>query len=99
MRIRQSLLQPYIPWTGTLVSWKAQQLGAAVLLLSNLRVRATVDCRGMDQGDVREEMMVGNARRGRKARQPWKQGNTAESCIGGGAITIASLSPHSMIGS
>ena len=30
----------------------------------------------------------------RKARQPWKQGNTAESCIVGGAITIACLSPH-----
>ena len=27
----------------------------------------------------------------RKARKPWKQGNTAESHIGGGAITIASL--------
>ena len=30
MRIRQSLLQPYIYWTGTLVPWKAQQLGAGV---------------------------------------------------------------------
>ena len=29
----------------------------------------------------------------RKARQPWKQGDTSESCIVGGAITIASLSP------
>ena len=92
MKIRQSLLEPYICRAVMRVSLKGQQLGAAVLLLSNLRVRATVDCRGMDQGDVREEMMVGNARRGRKARQPWKQGNTAESCIGGGAITIASLS-------
>jgi len=27
----------------------------------------------------------------RNARQPWKQGNTAESCVGGGSITIASL--------
>ena len=35
----------------------------------------------------------------RKARKPWKQGNTAESCIEGGAITIASLSPHASIGS
>ena len=26
----------------------------------------------------------------RKARQPWKQGDTAESCIGGGAIDAAS---------
>ena len=30
MRIRQSLLQPYIPWTGTQVPWKAHQLGAEV---------------------------------------------------------------------
>ena len=33
MRIRQSLPQPYIPQTGTLVPWKTQQLGAAVQLL------------------------------------------------------------------
>jgi len=30
MRIRQSLPKPYIPGTGILVSWKAQQLGAGV---------------------------------------------------------------------
>ena len=30
MRIRQSLLQPYIPWTGMRVPWKAQQLGPGV---------------------------------------------------------------------
>ena len=30
MRIRQSLLQPYIPWTGMQVHWKAQWLGAGV---------------------------------------------------------------------
>ena len=35
----------------------------------------------------------------RKARQPWKQGDTAASCIGGESITIASLSPHASIGS
>ena len=34
-----------------------------------------------------------------KAGQPWKQGDTAESCIGCGAITIASLPPHASIGS
>ena len=28
---------------------------------SNPRVRAAVDCREMDQGDVREELVVGNA--------------------------------------
>ena len=30
----------------------------------------------------------------KKARKPWKQGDTAESCVGGGAITIASFSPQ-----
>ena len=35
----------------------------------------------------------------RKARQPWKQGDTAELCIRGGAITIASHPPHASIGS
>ena len=60
---------------------------------SNPRVRAAVDCCEMDQGDVREETVVGNA------RQPWKQGDTAESCIAHGAITIASPSPQASISS
>ena len=34
-----------------------------------------------------------------KAEQPWKQGSTAESRIGGGAITIATLPPQASIGS
>ena len=34
-----------------------------------------------------------------KDRQPWKQEDTAESGIGGGAVTIASLFPHAGIGS
>ena len=34
-----------------------------------------------------------------KARQPWKQGDTAESCVGGGAFTTASLSPKASMGS
>ena len=34
-----------------------------------------------------------------KGRQPWKQGNTAESRGGGGAITIASFSPQASISS
>ena len=69
MRIKQSLLQPYIPWTGRLVPWKAQQLGANVWgLWSNPRVRDADDCRQTDGGDVREETVVGNA--WRKPRQP-----------------------------
>ena len=56
---------------------------------NNPRARAAVDCGEADQGDVRVEIAVGNACGG-KAGQPWKQGDTAESSIGGGTITIAS---------
>ena len=35
----------------------------------------------------------------RKARQPWKQGDTAESCIGSGVITVASLFSQASNGS
>ena len=62
MRIRQSLPQPYIPWTGTQVPWKVQQLGAGVQgLWINPRVRSAVDFRETDRGDVSEETVVGNA--------------------------------------
>ena len=47
---------------------------------------------------MREEIMVENAC-GRKAGRPWKEGSTAESCVVGAAITIASLSPHASISS
>ena len=44
------------------VPWKVQQLGAGVWgSWSNLRARAAVDCGETDQGEVREEIMVGNA--------------------------------------
>ena len=66
MRIRKCLLQPYIPWIGTQVPWKVQWLGAGVSgLWSNPRVRAAIDCREMDQGDVREETVMGNASGGK----------------------------------
>ena len=35
---------------------------------------------------MREETAAGYAC-GRKAGRPWKEGSTAESCVGGGAIT------------
>ena len=35
----------------------------------------------------------------RKVKQPWKQGDSAESHVGGGAITIDSLSPQTSFGS
>ena len=64
---------------------------------SSLTVRAVVDCgdrlRGCEGGDC------GGKRLWRKARKPRKQGNTAESRVGGGIIIIASLSPHASIGS
>ena len=96
MRIRQSLLQLYILWTGTQVPWKVQLLGAGVKRYwNNPRSRAVVDCGEMYRGDMREEIVVGNA--WRKAGQPWKQGDTAKSHVGDGAITIASLPPHASI--
>ena len=53
-------------------------------------MRAAVDCRETNQGDVREEKVVGNAGGGK----PGSHGSKAilQSCIGGGAIAIASLS-------
>ena len=58
---------------------------------SNPRVRAAVDGGEMDQGDAREETVVGNACGGKPGS--WKQGDTAESREASGAITMASL-PH-----
>ena len=41
MRLRQSMPQPYIPWTGMQVPWKVQQLGIGVTgLQSNPRATA-----------------------------------------------------------
>ena len=34
-----------------------------------------------------------------ESQAAWKQGDTAESCVEGGAITMTSLSPHAGIGS
>ena len=70
MRIRQPLPQPYIPQTGILDPWKAQQLGAeAEGLWSNPSVRAAVNCRKADQGDATEEIVVGNACGGKPGSQ------------------------------
>ena len=94
---QKSLPQPCIPWTGRRVPWKAQWLGAGVWgVWSNPRARAAVDCAETDQGEVREETVVGNACGGKPGR---RAGDTAESCVGGGAITIASFPPHASIGS
>ena len=60
-------------------------------------MRAAVDCRETDGGDVREENCGGKCL-WRKAKQPWKPGDAAEPHVGGGASTVASLSPHASIG-
>ena len=52
-------------------------------------MRAAVDCRETDRGR-QERGDCGGKCLWRKARQPWKQGNTAESRIGGGAINATS---------
>ena len=62
MGLRQTLPHPYISWTGMLVPWKAQGLGAGVCgVWSDPRTRAAVDCGEMDPGEVREETVLGNA--------------------------------------
>ena len=63
----QTVLEPsYIPWIGMQVPWKVQQLGAGVQgLWINPRVRAAVDCRETDRGDVREGIVVGNVCEGK----------------------------------
>ena len=60
-------------------------------------MRAAVHCGEIDQGDMREE--TGGKCLWRKARQSWKQGDAAESRVGSGAISIASLSSQSSISS
>ena len=90
MKIRQSLLQPHIPWTGTNVPSKVQRVGVGVWgVWSDPRAGAAVDCGGTDGGDVREKIVMGNACGGK----PGSHGSKAIllSHVGGGAITTASL--------
>ena len=56
-------------------------------------MRAVVDCGETDRGDVREETVE------ESQAAICKQGDTAESCVRGGATTIAFLFPHAGIGS
>ena len=96
MRIRQSLLLPYIPWNQTVLATAIHTLDAAVAGSWSLGIveqsqeegccwLRRVGCEGGDYG---------GKCLWRKAGQPWKQGDPAESCTGGGAITIASIPPH-----
>ena len=62
MRIRQSLLQPYISRTGMQVPWKVQWQEDKVWgMWINSRARASVECGETDGRVVREENVVGNA--------------------------------------
>ena len=61
-------------------------------------MRAAADCGKTDGGDVREEIVVGNACGGK----PSSHGSKVillSHAYGGGAIIIASLSLHARIGS
>ena len=89
MRIRQPLTQTYIYRTGMLVPSTSWTLGSCSLGIveQNPRARAPVDCGEIDWENVRKCWW-------KKARQPWKQGNAAESHVRSRAITIASLSPQ-----
>ena len=91
MRISQSLPQPYIPHSAVAGSWNLgsveQSQGTGCCWLWRDRSRR---CEGGD---------CGGKCLWREARQPWKQGDTAESHVGGEAITIASLPAHTSIGS
>ena len=93
MSIRQSFLQPYIPQTGTPVFWKAQARSWSLGVVEQSQGEGCCSLRrdlwrGCEGGDCGGKCLW------RKARQPWKQGDTAKSRVAGGAITIASLSPH-----
>ena len=50
-----------------------------------------MDCQNVREGDCGGKSLWW------KTKQPWKHGNTAESCVGGGAITTASLPPQASI--
>ena len=92
MRIRESLVQPYIPQTGTWIPWKAQWLGAGVYgLWSSPWARAAVDCGEMDQGDVKE-IVVGNACGGKPGSRGSK--TILLSHVEGMEPTLQTLSPN-----
>ena len=57
-RIRQSLPQPYIPRTGTQISWKAQGWELECRVVPQSQGEGCCDCRETDPGDVRAETLA-----------------------------------------
>ena len=90
MRIRQSLPQPYIPQTGLQVprrcsGWELEFRNCGAIPGLGLLLTVEIQSRGCEGGDHGGKCLQ------RKAKQPWKQGDAAESHVWGGAVTIASL--------
>ena len=63
--MRQSLPQPYKPWTGIQVPWKVQCWELEFRDCGAIPGRADVYCGETNQGDVREEIVLGDACGGR----------------------------------
>ena len=61
MRLRQPLLQPYIPGQGRRSHGRHSGWELELGIAEQSQARGAVDCRETDQGDEREEVVVGNA--------------------------------------
>ena len=60
-RIRQSLLQPYVPRRNADLLEGAAAGSWSLEIVEQSRARAAVECGQMDRGGVRKEIVVGNA--------------------------------------
>ena len=84
---------PCVLWTGTQVHQNAWRLGAGAWGLESnsgqgLLVIVERHLRGWEGRNPWWKYLW------RKARWPWRQGTTSESCVGRGASTVDSLTPH-----
>ena len=79
---------------GRCSSWELEFRDSGAVPVRGLLLTAERHIEGMWGRRSWGEMSMEGSR---KARKPWKQGDTPESRIGGGAITIACLSPHASI--
>ena len=61
MRIRQYLPQPYIHWAGTWVSWKGSSWELEFRDCGEIPECGLLLTGELDRGNVKEEIMVGNA--------------------------------------